>query len=245
MRRGVRQELVQDAWTFENAKALMANENVNRISLLQDKAKEDCACEGKWLQCAKEILEKNNINQEFFAETVFRAIEKGRSKHTNILITGPADCAKTFILEPVCSLFPDIFQNPASSTFGWIGVKKSNLIFLNDFRWAPRKKGGYIDWADLLKLLEGGHVTLPAPMNSNSAHIEVTKCMPIIATSSEEVHYWINHPDEPMTDRHRVENEIMKSRWHVFKFNHQFKKEDKIDVIKCAVCFSKLILNEE
>jgi len=224
---------------------MMAKEHINRIEMLQQKSKSPCLCEGKWLACAKDILLKNDILQKTFCDTVFQAIEKGRYKHLNILITGPVDCGKTFILNPVCDLFPDIFQNPASSTFGWLGVKKSNLIFLNDFRWSPRKKGGYIDWADLLKLLEGGHVTLPAPMNSNTKHIEVTKTMPIFATSSEEVHYWINHPDEPITDRHRIENEMMKSRWHVFKFTHQFKKAEKIDVPKCVTCFSRLILNEE
>ena len=245
LRRGIRQELVQDAWTFEEAKSMIENEHINRVEMLQQKSQSQCLCEGKWLACAKDILLKNDILRKTFCDTVFKAIEKGRYKHLNILITGPVDCGKTFILNPVCDLFPDIFQNPASSTFGWLGVKKSNLIFLNDFRWSPRKKGGYIDWADLLKLLEGGHVTLPAPMNSNTQHIEVTKTMPIFATSSEEVHYWINHPDEPITDRHRIENAMMKSRWHVFEFTHQFKKAEKIDVPKCVSCFSRFILNEE
>ena len=243
LRRTLRQELVQDAWTFENSNKLMSNENVNRIKMLEEQVNKPCACNGTWLVCARDILVKNNIDKEKFCGALYAAIEKGRCKHVNILITGPADCGKTFILEPVCDVFPDVFQNPASSTFGWLGVKTSNLIFINDFRWSPRRKGGYIDWADLLKLLEGAQVTLPAPMNSNTAHIGVTKCMPIFATSLEEVHYWINHPDEPLTDRHRTENEMMKSRWNVFRFFYQIKKEDKVNVPKCATCFAKLVLD--
>ena len=107
------------------------------------------------------------------------------------MLHGPADCGKTFLLKPVCSLFPNVFMNPASSSFGWMGVEKSNLIFLNDLRWALRGiQDGNIDWQVFLNLLEGHTVSLPAPMNTNFFHIKVTKLMPIFAKSIDEVRYW-------------------------------------------------------
>ena len=107
------------------------------------------------------------------------------------MLHGPADCGKTFLLKPVCSLFPNVFMNPASSSFGWMGVEKSNLIFLNDLRWALLGiQDGNIDWQVFLNLLEGHTVSLPAPMNTNSFHIKVTKLMPIFAKSIDEVRYW-------------------------------------------------------
>ena len=91
------------------------------------------------------------------------------------MLHGPADCGKTFLLKPVCSLFPNVFMNPASSSFAWMGVEKSNLIFLNDLRWALRGiQDGNIDWQVFLNLLEGHTVSLPAPMNTNFFHIKVT-----------------------------------------------------------------------
>ena len=125
-----------------------------------------------------------------FAKELKTSLEKGRQKHLNML-HGPADCGKTFLLKPVCSLFPNVFMNPASSTFGWMGVEKSNLIFLNDLRWALRGiQEGNIDWQVFLNLLEGQTVSLPAPMNTNSFHIKVTKLMLIFAKSIDEVRYW-------------------------------------------------------
>ena len=107
------------------------------------------------------------------------------------MLHGPADCGKTFLLKPVCSLFPNVFMNPASSSFGWMDIKKSNLIFLNDLRWALRGiQDGNIDWQVFLNLLEGHTVSLPAPMNTNSFYIKVTKLMPIFAKSIDEVRYW-------------------------------------------------------
>ena len=84
---------------------------------------------------------------------------------------------------------------------------------------------------------------LPAPMNTNTTHIEVTKRMPIFATSVDEVRYWVNDLNEPLTDRHRLENTMMESRWNVIRFSYQIPRQDKIDVPKCATCFSKLVLD--
>ena len=142
--------------TLRTPKQTTSNENIDRIKTLQEQANKPCVCNGVWLTCAKDILSKNGLDKEKFCRALHDAIEKGRCKHANILIVGPADCGKTFILEPVCDVFPNVFQNPASSTFGWLGVKSSNLIFLNDLRWTPKRKGGNIDWSDLLNLLEGG-----------------------------------------------------------------------------------------
>ena len=79
--------------------------------------------------------------------------------------------------------------------------KNSNLIFLNDLRWKPPgSKCGNIEWQDLLNMLEGLPVTLPAPMNSCSKHIKLTETMPIFVTSTDIVRYWVNDEKEPQTN---------------------------------------------
>ena len=128
-----------------------------------------------WLSSAKEVLAQNNIEYENFASAIKNALILGRRKESNILLYGPADCGKTFLLKPAYKILPNVFLNLASSTFGWMGVENSNLIFLNDLRWKPpRSKHSKIEWQELLNMLEGLPVTLPAPMNSCSKHIKLT-----------------------------------------------------------------------
>ena len=45
--------------------------------------------------------------------------------------------------------------------FRWVGAEKATLILLQGYRWAKES----IPWKDLLLLLEGEAVKLPAPKN--------------------------------------------------------------------------------
>ena len=176
LRKQARKEGIVNAWCFENASQMIKDNNVDRIGKIQQNSTGQCIWEGMWLSCAKEVLAQNNIEYENFASAIKNALILGRRKETNILLYGPADCGKTFLLKSVCKILPNVFLNPAVSTFGWIGVENSNLIFLNDLIWKPPgSKHGNIDWEDLLNMLEGLLVTLPAPMKSCSKHIELTK----------------------------------------------------------------------
>ena len=133
------------------------------------------------------------------------------------MLHGPVDRGKLFLLKPVCSLFPNVFMNPASSTFGWMGAEKRNLIFLNDLRWAPRViQGRNIDWQVFLNLLKGQTMSLPALMKRKSSYIKVTKLMPIFATSIVEVPYWEKTVSEVQTPRHIGENFMMAQRRNSF-----------------------------
>ena len=86
------------------------------------------------------------------------ALEKGRGKYRNIMIIGPANCAKTFLLKPLSVIY-NTFCNPATGSFAWVGVQDKECIFLNDFRWSQQ----LLPWHDLLLLLEGEIVHFPAP----------------------------------------------------------------------------------
>ena len=161
------------------------------------------------------------------------------------MLVGPTNCGKTFLVEPIIMLLDNVFANPPSSLFSWLGVENADVVFLNDFRWAPPKHGGCIELDALLRLLEGANVTLPAPMNSYTKHTRVTTDIQIIATSSMVIRYWKADPDEPQTDRHKLENEMIESRWKVFKFRSQISKRKNIsDIPQCINCFAKLILGQ-
>ena len=98
---------------------------------------------------------KKGLSKKDFLEAVKELLEKGRGKGRNILITGPANCGQTFILNPLTKIFKS-FCNPTTGSFAWVGVEDKELIFLNDFRWEK----SMIHWSDMLLLLEGQLVHL-------------------------------------------------------------------------------------
>ena len=83
----------------------------------------------------KEILHNNEINAYFFAEAIHTLLELGPGKNYNILLAGPANCGKTFLLNPLKEIY-DTFLNPSSSKYAFVGVESKKLIFLNDLRWS-------------------------------------------------------------------------------------------------------------
>ena len=99
---------------------------------------------------AQETLERNNIQAPEIAKAVKVLLLKGRGKHRNLMIVGPANCGKTFMLNPLCSIF-NCFENPASTTFAWVGAESAEIIFLNDLRWSPQLNS----WNDFLLIVKG------------------------------------------------------------------------------------------
>ena len=100
------------------------------------------------------------------------------------------------------------FCNPATGTFAWVGAEESEIIVLNDFRWKP----SIIAWSDMLQLLEGEVMHLPARKNFCKGDIELSKDTPVFATA-----------DAPMVlikgggiDRANIE--LMNVRWRFFSF---------------------------
>ena len=152
---------------FASTKRLeAASEPIQRASMssmdLIEKAyqKNDCVCQGQWLTCANQVLVSNGVHPYVFADRVRTLLSKGRGKLRNVIIVGPANCGKTFLLRPLGIIFKT-FSNPANDKYGWVGADKAEVIFLNDFRWSSE----LIKWNEFLLLLEGHTVHLPAPKN--------------------------------------------------------------------------------
>ena len=151
-------ELVETIWEVETATEKIARSKLSRIDVLREQLTSACICEGEWLQCALEILSKNSIDRAVFCDAIIKLLVMGRGKGRNIYINGPANCGKTFILDPLRHIF-DTFLSPATCSYAWLGVEDKELIFLNDFRWSPT----IIPWTDFLLLLEGHIVHFAAP----------------------------------------------------------------------------------
>jgi stage III sporulation protein SpoIIIAA len=72
-------------------------------------------------------LNENGVDIDMFANLVKECLTQGRGKHRNLMIVGPANCGKTFILKPLTQLYVT-FCNPACGTFAWVGIQDAECI---------------------------------------------------------------------------------------------------------------------
>ena len=159
-------------------------------------------------------------------------LDKGRGKYRNIMIVGPANCGKTFMLNPLNVIYKT-FCNPACGSFAWVGAEQSECIFLNDFRWSQQ----IIPWHDLLLMLKGQIVHLPAPKTHYAKDIVFDEDTPIFCTGKQPL-LFLKHGIIDQT-----ETEMMAVRWRVFKFTHQISQEQQQDIPVCPKCFARFILS--
>ena len=227
-------EIISKSWFLKNASTELLRENTSRMELIQDAAAQECHPGCAWLECAKEVLVLNKINVNIFAAYLREALTLGRGKFRNLMIIGRSNCAKTFMLKPLKTIFTDrVFENPSNDKYAWVGADKADIILLQDFRYSKE----LIPWNDLLLLLEGETVKLPAPKNHFISDVVIATDVPIFATSKSRLVYKgaFNAGD----DR---ETEMMNSRWRVVEFTHVFAEEDQKDIPPCKNCFAKLVM---
>ena len=146
------ESMIVNAWKLEESLSTLEREKSSRMELIKAALDGDCVlrCSKQWIESAKQVIKQNHINIHVFSSALRELLIKGRGKWLNPMIVGPANCGKTFLLLPLTTIFKT-FSNPPTTTFAWIGVQDSEIIFLNDFRWSSEM----IAWKDLLLLLEG------------------------------------------------------------------------------------------
>ena len=216
---------------MEEAEGVLQRSLLTRLEILRSAKEEECVCAGLWRACAEDILAKNEISLHVFAKSVLTLLEKGRGKYRNIVIIGPANCGKTFILSPLTKIFK-AFCNPATGSFAWVGAENAEVLFLNDFRWSKE----IIPWHDFLLLLEGSLVHLPAPKTHFMSDINFENDTPVFATGKHQLVYVRGGE---VDDR---ETEMMAVRWKVFRFSYQIPSDEQRDITPCPTCFANFIL---
>ena len=78
---------------------------------------------------------------------------------------------------------------------------------------------------------------IPSPKNHFSKDVCINQDTPIFATSKREVVYSGKH-----NQRDYMEDDMMATRWKVFKFKYQIPQDEQKTVMPCGTCFSKLVL---
>ena len=133
------EEVINTTWEIERAPSTLERQKQMRLDILGEAKESPCTCRsgGDWLGMARNVLDNNFINQECFAKAIRDLLRDGRGKYRNILLTGPANCGKTFLLAPLNKIF-QCFQNPAATSFAWLGAEEAEILLLNDFRWTSK-----------------------------------------------------------------------------------------------------------
>ena len=227
-------DLVATTWQIQIAPTVAERQNKPRLQIVCDFAREVCnrSCNGIWYQKALGVLKNNGVNKYVFAHAIREAIDKGRRKNNNVLIVGPTNCGKSFLLNPLEIVFK-AFVNPATGRYAWIGLDECEVAYLNDFRWSPE----IIAWNDFLLLLEGQTVHLPRPKNQFATDISIDRknTIPFFATSKSDIEFTgkYNQGDQR-------ETAMMATRWLTFRFSKQIEKPEFIE--PCAKCFCKLVM---
>ena len=226
-------DVLTTAWEMENANNTKTRLETCRLDLLRQAGEKQCMCDppDHWLKSAMLLLEKNQIPFDQFSRSVHQLLEKGRGKYRNVMVIGPANCGKTFILNPLNIIFRT-FTNPASTSFAWVGAEEAEVLFLNDFRWSPQ----IIAWHDLLLMLEGQLVHLPAPKSHYNKDMIFDRDTPIFCTSKYPIIFVKNGAID------QRETEMMSVRWKIFTFNYQIPEAEQEEISPCPNCFSRLIL---
>ena len=220
---------------IENSQETLQRQKKSQLQLLYDSLHQECIpdCHGRWVTCAKEVLSRNDISVSGFAQSVRTLLEKGRGKHYNIMLIGPTNCAKTFLLNPLNVIY-NTFTNPASGSFAWVGAEKAECIFLNDFRWSS----SIIPWHDFLLLLEGQLVHLPAPKTHYAKDLTFKSDTPIFATAKGSFVYIRSGVlDE-------LETDMMAVRWKTYSFHYQISSSRQKELPPCGRCFAELIVGD-
>ena len=219
---------------MRNAQQKLESSKKTRLEILQEVKEGECVtgCEGKWYSCACEVLKQNGICKETFTSSIKDLLKKGGSKFRNVMICGPANSAKTFLLNPLTSVY-NTFCNPACSSFAWVGAEDAECIFLNDFRWSQT----IIQWHDFPLMLEGQMVHLPAPKTHYAKDIVFDKDSPIFCTGKQPIIYIKNG----MIDQ--METDMMAVRWKIFHFNVRIAEKNQMEIAKRAKCFATFVLD--
>ena len=216
-----------------------------RLEVLREVLRGSCVegCEGRWFTCAIEILDQNRISNAAYAKSMRLLFEKGRGKRRNIMLIGPKDSGKTFLMDPVRKIFKT-FLNPADDKYTWQDAEDCEVMFFNDFRWSK----SMIRWNDLLVLLEGHPVRFPVPKNQRAKDILFTRDVPIFATSRSHVTFGKgrSYNDDVEGDDNdegddvvSKENAMMKVRWVVYRL--PFTIRNIIELEPCPRCYANLV----
>ena len=93
--------LIKNTWKINKAKSFIERQKATKMQILRKWQSENCVngWNIEWYDCAREVLQLNIMNPFVFADAMRDLPEHRRGKFRNVVIVGPANCGKTFLLK--------------------------------------------------------------------------------------------------------------------------------------------------
>ena len=98
-------DLFDAAKQMGTATSTMKRAQISRMEILEEASEKECNCGREWFQCATQLMVSNGIHPFVFADRIRNLLISGRGKYRNIIITGLANCGKTFLLRQLEDIF--------------------------------------------------------------------------------------------------------------------------------------------
>lgn len=132
-------DIMETTWAMARAPQDLERSRLHRITILEKTLDGECVegCRATWLAQAEDVLQRNGIAKVSFTSAVYTLLKEGRGKYRNLLVTGPSNCGKSFLFQPLPIIY-NAFVNPACNTFAWLGIEEAEVVLLNDFRWSSQ-----------------------------------------------------------------------------------------------------------
>jgi hypothetical protein len=97
------------------------------MEILNEALETECTCKthGEWETFALGTLHNNDVPPLQFSSYVKELLLKGQGKYRNLMLTGPANCGKTFLLNPLNKIYQPCIQQ---FRVGWGRKCRSSLF---------------------------------------------------------------------------------------------------------------------
>ncbi len=212
----------------EGAAQASQRQRASRMDILRGALQRPCTCTSpeQWLQAASEVERLNHIENQQIQLAVLDALTRGRAKQRNIFIVGDTNRAKSFLLRPLEQIFK-AYTQPDSGSHQLADLQTSEILWLNDFSWAPT----WLPWSKLKDFLEGSALKVAVPKTLGSNYV-FTDDAPVFGTSPAQ----ISHPTNAK------ETEQMNSRIRYFTLFHYFDPKVCPDIKPCSRCCAAWLL---
>ena len=100
---------------MQNRKATLEREKTSRMQVLEKVRLSSCVdgFDIDWFLCSRDILQKNSIKPYVYTDAIRDLLIHGCDKFSDVMITVPENCGKTFILKPLEIIY-NAFSNPVN-----------------------------------------------------------------------------------------------------------------------------------
>ena len=123
-------DLIQQTWKMKGASSTLEREKTSRMDLIRKAASVECAtaCEGRWLECAQEVLVENKVHPIVFAAALRAVIFREREvpKHNH---SWPNELWQDVLTEAIRVDFRYIFKPSSGQVcLGWCRQGRDHFI---------------------------------------------------------------------------------------------------------------------